>query len=489
MSTSTKDPNNYTQGDERYVRFAQDFMGVDLGDSQKRILREVCQNQRTLIVSGNGVGKSYAVAILILAFLYTNVNSTVMGTSGSYSQFVDTMWRPLKEMWKTLKNDHGLPGRKLEGNPQIEIDDDWYAKVVSPRDPGDLEGRHANHIMVVIEEADKEYITQKHFDSAGSSITDENDRMVAVANPPEDENNVVYEKMQSPRWNVVQFSSFESHNVQFDLGEATDRIAGLTDLDTIKQDWEAWNREEWPGYEAARTAHHRRDDLDERWYRRRAGIIPPDTASAFRPFGVAEVQTAWEVNSEPADYQALAMDVARMGGDWNAICGYTGNEIEVLERWRGTDHNENFRMVKHWLDPRRQVPFLIDANAEGSGLADRVVQRYDNAVRFNAGSKAAASREYYDKWTEGLYHLGQFLKHGGGIADDRLRDEMYAAARTVKFEEKYYASRNDEVLKASSKDVIKDHLERSPDILDAAMMAVWAGTDSAMSANQQRLTW
>lgn len=489
MSSKTKDPMTYTTGNDRYVNFARDFLGVELGETQKRILRSVHNNQRTLIVSGNGVGKSYAVAILILAFLYTNPQSTVLGTSGSYSQFVDTMWRPMKDLWKTLSEDHGLPGRTLESSPQVEIDDDWYAKVVSPRDPGDLEGRHADHILVIIEEADKEYITPEHFDSAGSSITDENDRMVAVANPPEDENNVVYEKMQSPRWNVVQFSSFESHNVKYDLGETSNRIPGLTDLSTIQQDWEAWNREDWPGFKEARDAHTHREDLDERWYRRRVGVIPPDSANSYRPFTVQNVEEAWDRNCERTSVEGLGYDVARMGGDWNVISAYTGDEILVLDRWKGVDHNDNFQMAKKYINANRGAPVAIDATGEGSGVADRLCREYSQCHRFDAGSTAADETEFYDCWAEGLYHLGQFLKNGGVINDDRFRDELFAAARVVDFTEKHYASRSATVLTATAKSEIKSRLGRSPDILDSGMMATWIGVEETSSARKQRLTW
>jgi len=186
------DPEDYTEGRDRYVNFAEDVLELDLAETQKEILRALTEHDRILVVSGNGVGKSYTVAIAKLAFLATNVDSIVLGTSGSYSQFIDAAWRPLKALHEDAKRRVGIPGETYDGGqPTLEIDSEWFAKVVSPRDPGDLEGRHAAHMLVVIEEADKKYITREHFDSAGSSITDDSDRMLAVANPPLDETDVV----------------------------------------------------------------------------------------------------------------------------------------------------------------------------------------------------------------------------------------------------------------------------------------------------------
>ena len=83
------------------------------------------------------------------------------------------MWRPLKDMFGDAQKKYGLPGQTKGGNrPMLELDDEWYAKIISPRDPGELEGRHNADVLVVIDEADKKPVTEEHFDSAGSSITD-----------------------------------------------------------------------------------------------------------------------------------------------------------------------------------------------------------------------------------------------------------------------------------------------------------------------------
>lgn len=533
MSTTTApNPKNYTSGDDRYIRFAEDFLGLRVSEQQKEILRAVARNQYVLVVGANGFGKSYIIAALCDAFIATNPDSVGLGTSGSYSQFVDTMWNPMKSLGKRLRDEHGLPIGIYDGNqPKLELDDEWFFKVVSPRDPGDLEGRHAADVLIVIEEADKAYITEEHFDSAGSSVTDMNDRMIAVANPPEDESNVVYELMQDEsRWEVKQFSSFQAHNVQIDLGNIDDEpIPGIVDLITIADDWEAWNGEPWPGAEKqwdsgeypgvselkdsvqngkmdrlelvevlrpgaikAQYAHKERDDLDKRWYRRRAGVQPPDSAMVFRPFDVQDVEEAFERSAEISTItpQGVGIDVARKGGDHNVLAAKHSDVIRIHDRWQGVDHNVNESKVRSQLEDWPAVIVTIDAQGEGSGLADRVNSFHKEVIRFNAGQEAANEKEFYDRWTEGLYKLGQFLRDGGTFNSRRLREELLAAAREVEIEEKYYKTREETVFKASSKEDVKEHLGRSPDLLDAAYMAVWAASDApAHEQGEQRLTW
>jgi len=530
MSQSKPAPRDYTSGDDRYVRFAEDFLELHVSEPQKRILRAVATNQHVLVVGANGFGKSYVIAALCDAFIATNTDSVGLGTSGSYSQFVDTMWNPMKSLAKKLRDEHDIPVRVYDGNqPKLELDDEWFFKVVSPRDPGDLEGRHAADVLIVIEEADKAYITGEHFDSAGSSVTDMNDRMIAVANPPEDETNVVYDLMQDEsRWHVLELSSFEAHNVQVDMDELDDeRIPGIVDLVTVAADWEDWNTEPWPraeeqwsdgeypgvselkdrvqngdltrdelvdvlkpGASRARHAHMERDDLDKRWYRRRAGVMPPDSAMVFRPFNVQDVEEAYERSPDisTAIPQGVGLDVARKGGDHNVLAAKHSDVIRVHGRWQGVDHNANESKVRNHLEDWDGVAVAMDAQGEGSGLADRVHSFHDELVRFNAGEKAAESTEYYDRWTEGLYKLGQFLRDGGVFNSRRLREELLAAARTIEIEEKYYKSREETVFQATSKDDVKEHLGKSPDLLDAAYMATWAAR-AEPSGSPTRLVW
>lgn len=478
-------------GPDRYISIAEDFLNVELTAVQRRILRAVGEHQRVLIISGNGVGKSWIAAVLNLAFLIRHPGSTNMATSGTYSVLTDVLWKPMRSMFSETE----LPGRTLESPPRIELEDEWWFKCVSPRYPGNLEGRHAGALLISVEECDKPDITQEHIDSAESSITSEDDRLLAVANPPEDEANVVSDLMEDDRWHVVQFSSFDSRNVKVDAGETNaDRIPGLVDLATIKDDWVNWTGEPWPGLETARTAHLNRDDLDTRWYRRRAGVMPPKGAAEHRPIDVVDVEAASARSVDSPEVaisdapSALGIDVAR-SGDRTVMIGVHGDELRVHYAERGSNHTQQETELRRHLDQWPEATVAVDAVGEGSGLGDRLQQAYGDVHRFKAGGTANQSTEFKDCWSEGLHALGSQLSDGGVIDDHRLREELLIAARTITFDERHYASRGRDgatVLEASSKSAVKDQLGRSPDYLDAALMAAWAGSGHA--TRTQRIT-
>lgn len=475
------DPERYV-GPERYIQTVEDFLDVELTSVQRRIMRAVGEHQRVHIQAGNGIGKSFTAAVLNLAFLVRHPGSTNMATSGTYSVLDDTLWKPMKTMFRRAE----LPGRAIENPPRILVDDDWYFKALSPRYPGNLEGRHAGTMLVTIEEVDKPDITQAHFDSAESMLTSEDDRILAISNPPEDEANVAYDLAESDRWHTIQFSSFDSRNVKTDAGETSDdRLPGLVDLETIREDWEQWNDKAWPGLETARTAHLTRDSLDSRWYRRRAGVIPPSHAAAHRPFDVADVEAAWDrTASATADVPtAVGIDVAR-SGDRTVMAGIHGNVLRVHYAERGSDHTSQESALRRHLDEWSDVTIVIDAVGEGSGLGDRLKQAYPDVHRFNAGASADQATEVKDCWSEGLHAVGTWLRDDGVIDDHHLREELLVAARTVTLAERHLASRGRDgatVLEASPKRDVKDQLGRSPDFLDAALMAAWAAEGHANS--------
>jgi len=476
---------NYVSGDSRYVRFAQDILGQELTEVQEQILQTVENNKQTLIISGNGVGKSHCISVLSLAYLYCNLEATVLATSGSYSQLRDTMFKPMSKMLRQTQNKYSfLPGRTVENPPQIKFEDreDQYLKCVSTKNPGALEGRHSKHILTVVEEADKPEVTEDVIDSARSSITDSNDRIVVIANPPKDESNSIVPMMDDDSWEVIQFSSFESRNVKVDAGETNEvKIPGLVDLEKVKDDWESWNDEPWPSYEEAKNSEER-DELDPRWYRRRLGVIPPDNADAIRPYRVnhvAQAESRWEEayerdEDEHTEYKAFGVDIARGGGDRTVIAGVTEDEaIHVIRSLENPgDHRVNKRLVNNIINDT-DVPVVIDAIGEGSGIADELQSDY-NTFRFKAGEKAKQENKYYDKRTEALGELGKFLKQGGAIeGSTELSRELRTAAHAIEYEEKH--TRGSDSFKATSKEELKKphNLGRSPDLLDAASLAVW----------------
>lgn len=501
---TVKPLEEYT-GRDRYIDWIEDYLGVVLSEVQKQMVYTIMDNQRTVVISGNGIGKTYTLACFSLAYLFLNYPTAVLATSGTYQKLRRTYCRPVNNLHQNANVP--LPGRYLSSNPpriRVDGEPEVFWEAASSSDPGELEGVHSDYTLAIVEEADKSSVGEGIFESFSSLLTDSNDKLVAVGNPPRDELNVIYDKMQSERWAVFQPSSFDSHNVRLEMEhddpyvrdedgdividdvtgdrklkpEVKDKmIPSVVTLSQIRQDWVGYNNEEWPGAEAAKNSGDR-EDLDVRWYRQRLGIIPPSQADVLRPFNADPVTNAFD--REPSDLTALpsglGWDVARGSGesaDYNALAAVRGDTLDILDYWRVGDHVENERKVRELIDEDSwNCSLLIDAVGVGSESADRVNRWYPQTERFNASATAIDEETYANRWTEGMVALGEFMRDGGVIESRRLREELLAAARTIELNERYHAATETTRYVATPKSHIKKRLGRSPDLLDAALMAI-----------------
>lgn len=495
MATTPKHLSNYT-GDNRYAGWMEDYLDFKLTPEQRQIAEAVVNNRKTCIMGANGFGKTYSIGGVSLAFFNRNFPATVLGTSGNFSKMRRTFISDTVDMFKAAKGNYGIPGDYKRSRTRIELGgkESHFWECSKPRDVEELEGAHNKYLLGIIEEGDKDGVTHDTVESMESLMTDRRDRLVMTCNPPRDETNVVADILKDPTWKKMRFSTFDSHNVQVDLGNREGpKVPGLVDLDEVKESWVSWNGEKWPGIEDAMNSDER-DDLSIAWYRRRLGRLPPTESSVHRPFIVRDVREAYnrvpQVVKQAPD--AMAMDVARgsegRGGGYTALVGIFGDDMRVLGYWSAGDHVRNETLLREKIGESWSCPLLIDAVGEGSALTDNVELWYPNTHRFNAGAVPDDRENYRRCWDEGLHHLGHFLQNGGAINNANLREELFAAAQTVEYDTRFMGGRNSTVLDASSKSVVKDYLDHSPDLLDASYMSAY-GLYTEVGSNKHGDSW
>jgi hypothetical protein len=517
MSSNNPDPNPGWQPDfndlqaiidyyqSRPVEFFEDI-GFTLADTQKRILRACLEHHRILVMSGNGTGKTAGVMMAIYWYVILRWNSLGLVTSGNYDVLKDTAWPFLQTI-----HDHAqdafpdLPGVPKQSSPRIDMEDwpEWWLRFRSPTHADNLQGRHGRRAFVVIDEADKPDVTDEHFSSATSTASSMDDVVVAIANPPKERANAVYDKLSDDRWHTIQFSSFDSHNVQRALGWLDDdqrgRIPGVVDLDLVIEDYEDKNGYDWPGAQEALRAIQKTDDgywkaredhardLSPDWYRKRLGVMPPTGQGVLRPFYERHVDDAVERYRErtrQGQQPALARgqvvqsgdDIARGGGDRTVqVNRHDTGLLAVAIQERAGDHERNYDLIVD-ADSQvdRQGPLVVDAVGEGSGVADRLRSKLPGVKRFDGGANADQDDEYYDAATEAYVHLGNHLKADGLVPPNtELERELRMAARVLELNER--SLRGGTTLKANGKQALKgrEYLGRSPDFLDAAALACY----------------
>lgn len=497
---------------DRPVAMMRD-LGFDLADTQQEILRACQEHDRILVWSGNGTGKTAGVMMAAWWYVMTRWNALGLVTSGNYAVLNDTSWPFLQTIHKRAQEVFpGIPGEAKQSPPRIDMEGhpEWWLRFRSPTYPENLEGRHGRRAFVVIDESDKDDVTEAHFSAATSTASSDDDVVVAIANPPEDRSNVAYNKWKADRWHTIEFSSFDSHNIQRKLGllDGGDRgaIPGLVDLSLVIEDYEAWNGYDWPGWEQARRAVVRDEagrrvanpdhsrDLDPRWYRKRLGVLPPAGQGTLRPFYEHQVDDAIDrYRAAEADGRVplfdgaviaqVGNDIARDGGDRTvAVAQYDRLPLlDIVVDQRPGDHERNHDILTAADDRlNRRGPWVIDAVGEGSGVADRIRAQRPHVHRFDGGANADDEDEYYNRATEAYVHLGQFIKNGGLVPPNTdLARELREASRVLSLREK--SLRGGTTLQAKGKETLKksEYLGRSPDVLDAAALACYRAFDHA----------
>lgn len=495
---------------DRPVQMMED-LGYTLSDTQVEILEACLEHNRILVWSGNGTGKTAGVMMAAYWFTTTRWNTVGLVTSGNFPVLNDTSAPFLESIHqRAAERIPPLAAAASWKNSPAQIDFDafpeWFLRFRSPRKPKNLEGRHGRRAFVVIDEADKGDVTEAHFSSATSTASSDTDVVVAIANPPEDRSDVSYQKWKSDRWHTIEFSSFDAHNVKRSLGRLPDgddrgHIPGIVDLNLVIEDYEAWNGYDWPGVDEAlravvrdengrRVANPNHDrDLDPRWYRKRLGVLPPVGQGTLRPWYEHHVDDAVEryraaverrelpVRNSRVSALQLGNDLARDGGDRTvAIARYDDPKVlDVLRDFRPADHNVNEDKLRAMdEDLNRRGPWVIDANGEGSGVADRLRATRPNVKRFDGGEHAKDDDRWYNRASESYAHLGNWLKDGGMVPPNTdLERELREASRVLVLEEKQL--RGGTTLRCKGKDTLKrsEHLGRSPDVMDAAALACY----------------
>jgi hypothetical protein len=201
-------------------------------------------------------------------------------------------------------------------------------------------------------------------------------------------------------------------------------------------------------------------------------VVPKADARPHRPIYAEEVREAFQrTPTEEEDIIAAGIDVARKGGDQTVVCFLRQSSV-TFHSWIHTTHEDNKERIKSLVRGRETLDVAIDAVGEGSALADYFKDNF-GAMRFKNGERANDEDNFRNCWTEALHHAANKLD---GLAlegaPQKLREDLFSTARVVSYEEKELAG--GDVLQATSKSEIKEHQGRSPDHLDAYLMACWA---------------
>lgn len=201
--------NPWSRYEDDPVGFVVEGLGESLWSRQREILLSLRDNKRTVVPACHAPGKSHLAARAVAWWIAVHPPGTAMAvtTATTFRQVRNILWTQLRRLQQT----HNLPGETT----QIEwrIGTELVAYGFSPRDTDEtaVQGIHAPHLLVVVDEAGG--IPHTLGRAMEAIMTGGHTRLLAIGNPPTDVEDSWFERIcQSDLYNVIPISVYDTPN-------------------------------------------------------------------------------------------------------------------------------------------------------------------------------------------------------------------------------------------------------------------------------------
>lgn len=416
------------------ARFAVEVLGVqNLPEYQRDFLRDVAAHEFTAWVAGHAVGKSHAAAILLAWYLVTRPGCRCVVTSATFERQVG---RVILAKLATLAAQSRVPlpievgvtRAHVKGHPE------WSVEGVPATKPGNFAGFHAPHMLVIADEA-------KALDRS------------------------VFEELHG----VLASASEEARLVLLSTaGPATGYF-----YTCFAQDDDRWCLRRTPSTEspfakgfAERMRQECLGEEDPVFKMRVLAEFASDVEGQLIPIAAIHAAIGREFTDEDGDGRlVLGVDVARFGEDRTVVAVAQGRRLTEIVSWRGLDTMATADRIASEINARSPTRVLIDEIGVGAGVVDRLRQLGHEVEAVNVSTASGDPNLFLNLRAEIGWRVRERFERGEvAITDDPALVSELAAMRYT------YDPRGR--IKLEAKDAAKARLGRSPDLADAAMLAM-----------------
>lgn len=436
------------------AKWAEDH-GLFMWSKQREVSQSVVEHKKTLVVTGNGAGKSRLSATLVNWWVDTHPvdDTTVVTTATNWKQVRNVLWKEIPR----VKADAGVPG-KVNADATWKIGDrqDPIAFGMKPddKDESGFQGVHDQYVLVIMDEAGG--ISKEIFTAADAITTNKYARILAIANPNDPScymaevyNKEMKLKPEDRSWNIIQFGAYDTPNF---TGEVVP-VEVATRL--VQVDWVEARKKEW-------------GEDDPRFVARVLGQFPDVSDDGL--FNMGRVMQSMEAypTSEPDEGMpiTIGVDVARYGSDSSVVVSNQGGYIKILGRYQGMNGPELARKVGELAVAAGASEVRIDGIGVGVSVLDHIENYLPPEVEvigIHGNSKSADSTQWYN------YRAAMYCQFAKAIADGRVYlpedDELHNELASIKYE--YRGS----AILIESKENMRKRKVKSPDTLDAVIYA------------------
>lgn len=186
--------------------FVKDIIGANTWYMQDEIIQSVFKYPVTAVKTCNAIGKSFVAARIAYSYLLLHPGSIVVTTAPTWRQVTDVLWR---EIATTVKLSKVKLTNKEVTQAGLNLDTDWYAVGLSTKTPENFFGYHADHILVIVDEAGG--VPELVFKGVKAITPNANARVLYIGNPTNPDGTFA-EAFKNPRIKKFTISAFDTPN-------------------------------------------------------------------------------------------------------------------------------------------------------------------------------------------------------------------------------------------------------------------------------------
>jgi hypothetical protein len=425
------------------VAFCREILRFEPWSKQRQILESVRDHNRTAVRSCHAAGKTAIAARAVVWFLAVHPHAKVITTAPTLHQVRDLLWREIHLAYQAAG---GFIGGELY-DTRLELATDWFAVGLSTDQPERFQGHHAEHLLVVFDEASG--IDEEIYEAASGFMTSPGARSLLIGNPTRTSGEF-FNAFHNARGFYNPIAIAASSTPAFTGEPVPEQV--LRQL--VSPQWVDEHTRKW-------------GEGSPLWQIRINAEFPSQSDDAV--ISLRDLEDAQARTLEPGLPLILACDVARFGSDQTVIALRRGNVIRIVKSYGGRDTmhtvGELTRLARQLEETEGRRPVIvIDDAGLGGAVTDRLQELNEYRIHpYHGGRSASHPRDYPNRRSEDWFTLGDVLPHIDLDSDQELAADLLAPRYTID-------SQGRRVVEPKAD--TKKRLRRSPDRADAVIMAI-----------------
>lgn len=415
--------------------FAELVLGFTPQPKQREAMRAVVRalrgdgKRRISIRAGHGVGKSAFCAVTMLWFMVTRGNQKTVCTAPTAGQLYDALFAevklwtnrlppPIRDLFEVFSD-----RIVLRAAPETSF---ISARTSSSERPEAMAGIHADHVLLVFDEASA--VPEAVFESAAGSMSGHSAVTILIGNPT--------------RSSGMFFRTHHALKADWETIHISCLGSPLVSQDFIQQIKATYGE-------------------NSNAYRVRVlGEFPMKDDDTLIAAELVEAAMARDIVLNIREPIVYGLDVARFGDDRTVLLKRQGQVVLGYRTWTGADLMDTVGRVVHEAAIDRPAEVMVDSIGLGAGVADRLREMKLNVRDVNVSESSAMNPQAYRLRDELWISVRDWLNQRACKLpkDDDLRQELVSPTFT-------FASNGK--LKVEAKADMKKRGMRSPDIADA----------------------